>query len=64
MEISAKKLEKLYYSKTNKELSEILGISIPTVLKLIDWYNIPRKGKGNSRRIRRDLLEKVNNHEE
>lgn len=47
MKIRKEKLEKLYNSKSSKEVCSILGISPPTLLKIIKANYIIPKGKGN-----------------
>ena len=45
--IKKEKLEKMYRSMSNTELCKKLGISYPTMLKLIDEAGIQKKGSGN-----------------
>ena len=47
MEISKKYLELKYNSMSNDDLCKELGISYPTLMKLIDEAGIQRKGSGN-----------------
>jgi len=47
MEISKKDLELKYNSMSNDDLCKELGISYPTLMKLIDEAGIRRKGSGN-----------------
>ena len=45
-EITVKELEDLYRSHTNNELMKILGVSMVTLIKMIDNAGIKKKGKG------------------
>lgn len=48
-ELTTAEIERLrdkYYSTTNKQLALELGITEPTLMKLINKYCIPAKGKG------------------
>ena len=47
MSITKKKLEELYYSKTQKEVCAELGISQPTLTKYLKEAGIPLKGRGS-----------------
>jgi predicted site-specific integrase-resolvase len=44
--ITKKKLIKLYRSKSNSEVCEILGISSATLMKYLKDNDIPLKGSG------------------
>lgn len=46
--ISRSELESKYRSMKNKDLASLLGISVPTLLKIIDENKIERKGSGNT----------------
>jgi len=48
--IKKEELEKLYYSKTNKEVCEILGVSKVTLNTYLKKAGIVLKGKGNHRK--------------
>jgi hypothetical protein len=45
--ISIKELEELYRSNKNKIVADMLGVSVPTLIKYITNSNIPLKQKGN-----------------
>ncbi len=47
MKLTKEELENRYRKTKNKELAEELGISVMTLLKLIDNAGIERKGSGN-----------------
>lgn len=47
MKLSKDDLSKKYNSMKNEELAEELGVSIPTLMKIIDSSGIKRKGSGN-----------------
>ncbi len=47
VDISKERLEKLYRENTNKKVCQILGITVPTLLKYLDACGIERKGMGN-----------------
>ena len=46
MEITKKKLEKMYYSMTNEEVCKELGVSQPTLRSYLKEAGIPLKGSG------------------
>ena len=46
MEITKKELKDWYNSMSNQELCKKLGISEPTLIKMIKNAGIPMKGKG------------------
>ena len=48
VKIQKEELEQKYRSMRNEDLAEELGISLPTLFRLIDKAGIPRKGTGNS----------------
>lgn len=45
--ITKEKLEEMYHSMNGKDLCKKLGVTYPTLLKLIDEAGIERKGSGN-----------------
>ena len=45
MEITKSQLEKIYNDNTNKEACRILGITVPTLIRLLRVEKIPRKLK-------------------
>ena len=47
MQIKRDDLKEKYYSMNNEKLAEELGISVVTLLRLIDKSGIKRKGTGN-----------------
>ena len=49
VEIKKEELEKLYREKTNIEVCNILGITKPTLSKILKANNILLKGKGKSK---------------
>jgi hypothetical protein len=48
-QISKTELEELYQSLTNKEVMEVLGVSLQTLLLMLKRAGIKPKGKGNRR---------------
>ncbi len=48
MEIKLDELKHLYYNNKNEDVCNQLGISMVTLIKLLDDNNIERKGKGNA----------------
>lgn len=56
--ISKEELKIKYESMTNKELSEELGITIPTLLKYIKENGIELKGNTGNRKIEVRIDEK------
>lgn len=46
MEITKEQLKEMYYSMSNDELSEKLGVSKTTLIKLVKDSGIKLKGKG------------------
>lgn len=47
MELTKEKLQEMYYSMSNTELANKLGISLVTLSKLVKDNAIEPKGKGN-----------------
>ena len=47
MEMTKEELRKLYYSKRNKEVCMILGVTNVTLVATLKRYKIPLKKKGN-----------------
>ena len=45
--ITKQELQQLYLTKTNKEVCEILQITVPTLLSYLKKKNISLKGSGN-----------------
>ena len=45
-EMTKQELEDLYHKHTNMDLCEILNVSQPTLLKMLDEAGIEKKGKG------------------
>ncbi len=41
-----KELEKIYWTNTNLEASKIIGVSVPTLQKMITESGIEKKGSG------------------
>lgn len=52
LKITKEKLEKLYNSMTNKELCIELGVSMPTLSKMLKDSGIQRKGSGRTTKYR------------
>ncbi|MCP4988527.1 MAG: hypothetical protein GY928_21485 [Colwellia sp.] len=52
MKITKEKLEKLYNSMTNQELCLELGVSMPTLSKMLKDSGIKRKGSGRTTKYR------------
>ena len=50
--ITREELKTLYQDKTNIDVVKKLGISQPTLIKLIKANNIPLKGKGKKHLIK------------
>lgn len=50
MKITKEYLRDLYQNKTNDEAAKELGVSIVTLLKMIDDNGIERKGSGSHER--------------
>lgn len=50
MEITKESLKSLYHGKTNKEAAKELGISVPTLLKMVKEAGIKKKGQGSHER--------------
>ena len=61
MQLTQKKLRKLYYSMSNKELCKKLGVTNPTLMKYLKTAGIPLKGMGN--RTKRTKVVIVNRDE-
>lgn len=57
MEITKKELKNIYHENSNKEACKKLGISEPTLLRLLKQHDIPLKQKGN--RTKRSKLNVV-----
>ncbi len=53
MEITRKGLRDLYRNKTNDEAAKELGVSIVTLLRMVDEAGIERKGSGSHERKRK-----------
>ncbi len=51
MEIKRDELEKMYKEKSNLEVCKFLGISKPTLSKILKDNNIAMKGKGKKKVI-------------
>jgi predicted DNA-binding transcriptional regulator AlpA len=45
----------LYHTLSLDELKAILNVSIPTIYKRIEEYDIPKKGQGKGKRSTRKL---------
>jgi len=52
MELTVKELERKYNSMTNQELCLDLGISMPTLSRLLKESGIKRKGSGRTTKYR------------
>ncbi len=52
LKITKEKLEKLYNSMTNQELCLELGVSMPTLSKMLKDSGIKRKGSGRTTKYR------------
>jgi len=52
MELTIKELERKYNSMTNQELCLDLGISMPTLSRLLKESGIKRKGSGRTTKYR------------
>lgn len=48
MTITKEELERKYRSMKNEDLASELGVSVVTLLKLLDESGIERKGSGNA----------------
>lgn len=46
-ELTITQLTQKYHSMKNKELCKELGITNPTLMKMLKEHNIPLKGSGN-----------------
>jgi len=49
-QISVEELSAIYNDNTNKEACKILGVSQPTLGRMIKKAGIPKKGSGNNRK--------------
>lgn len=59
MRVTKSQLEELYKTKSNKEVCQILGVSMPTLLSYLKSANIPLKGSGNRTESPRRKLQVV-----
>lgn len=59
MQFDKEKLRDIYESNTNATAAEIVGVSVPTLLKMIDKAGIERKGSGRPYQKQKQDGEKI-----
>lgn len=52
LKITKEKLSEIYHSMSNKEACKKLGVTEPTLLRMIDKAGIEKKGSGRTDKIR------------
>lgn len=56
--ITKASLEKMYFTTSNKEICKKFGITNPTLISYLKYYDIKLKGKGNRENKRKVKLVK------
>jgi len=54
-EYSKLQLKEKYYNSNSRELAKELGMSLPTLMKILKEFGIPAKGKGKGQHKRKSL---------